>query len=84
MVAGTACAACCAVPLAGALGGGAALAALSRECAGEVARMAVPAGAAVAVAMGVAWWWRRRRRAATQRDTCACPTACDVEACRAD
>ena len=72
---GTACAACCAIPLLGLAGGLAAFGSALVACADEF----LPAATVLlAVAAGLAGVWLWRRRQASRRDGCGCTTSCST------
>lgn len=71
---GTACAACCAIPLLAAAGGLAALGSATWARADEF----IPAAVLGAIAAGLAsvWWWRKRK--ATRAGPCGCAASCST------
>lgn len=70
---GAACAACCAIPLLGVVGGLAALASALWACADEFIPAAMVLGA---IAAGLAGVWLWRKRMARQAGSCGCTTSC--------
>jgi len=71
---GVACAACCAIPLLGVVGGLAVFASTLWACANEFLPAAIVLGV-VAAALAGLWWWRRR---AVRSSSCACTPTCST------
>lgn len=72
---GAACAACCAIPLLGLVGGAAAFASAMWACADEFSPLAVVLGL-IAAALAGSWWWRKRLSA--RLGPCGCATSCSA------
>ena len=72
---GAACAACCAIPLLGVVGGLAAFASTLWACADEFIPAAIVLGAIAAGLAGLGWW---RKRQGSQAGTCGCGTSCST------
>jgi hypothetical protein len=76
---GAACAACCAIPLLGLVGGMAAFSGFASavwSCADEFLPAALVLGAVAAAGAGI--WWVRRKLAA-RSSGCGCETSCATE-----